>query len=352
MRTLVVSDLHLGAGSGTDVLRRGPERSALLERLRDIERLVLLGDALELRHAPSRRVLEEARPVLADIAATLPAGAEVVIVPGNHDHNLLEPWSERRSDGAQLGLETSVQWEPGEPLGVIAQWLAPASVRAAYPGLWLRDDVYAIHGHYADRHTTVPIVERLGAGLMARVMQERQGGPRSAEDYEATLAPMYAWFHAIAQHRAPLQVATGSQTQAWRALTGNDGKRSLRRRAIVAAFPIAVATISRAGLGPLRPDISGTELRRASLRAFDEVVARLGLQAPVVIFGHTHRAGPLPGDDRSEWRTSSGSALLNTGSWVREPVFLQSDPQSPYRPGFAALLDDHGPPELVNLLDA
>ncbi len=306
---------------------------------------------LELRHAPSRRVLEAARPVLRDLAATLPEGAEVVIVPGNHDHNLLGPWSERRSDAAQLGLEARVEWKPGEPLGLVTEWLAPARVRAAYPGVWLRDDVYATHGHYGDRHTTVPIVERLGAGLMARVMREPDGGPRSAEEYEATLAPMYAWFHAIAQHGVPLRVATGSQAEAWRALTSSDGKRNLRRRAIVAAFPIAVAAISRAGLGPLRPDISGNELRRASLRAFAEVVARLGVPAGYVIFGHTHRAGPLPHDDRSEWQAPSGSMLLNTGSWVREPALLRSDRLSPYRPGFAALLDEKGPPELVNLLD-
>ena len=62
--------------------------------------------------------------------------------------------------------------------------------------------------------------------------------------------------------------------------------------------------LNRAGLGPLRADISGPELRRGALRAFGEVLTRLRVDAPHVIFGHTHRAGPLPADDRYEWRGS------------------------------------------------
>ena len=74
--------------------------------------------------------------------------------------------------------------------------------------------------------------------------------------------------------------------------------------------------------------------------------------APHVIFGHTHRAGPLAGDDESEWRTVAGGRLHNTGNWVHDPGFLGRDPsRSPYRPGFAIRVGATGPPELVNLLD-
>jgi len=62
VRTLVVSDLHLGARTGVDVLRRPAARAALLERLDGVGRLVLLGDTLELRHGPLREALEAARP--------------------------------------------------------------------------------------------------------------------------------------------------------------------------------------------------------------------------------------------------------------------------------------------------
>ncbi len=71
-----------------------------------------------------------------------------------------------------------------------------------------------------------------------------------------------------------------------------------------------------------------------------------------MIFGHTHRAGPLPGDDIGDWRAPTGAALVNAGCWVHQPAFLGPDPSaSPYRAGFAAILDESGPPRLVCLLD-
>ncbi|MGZ6725501.1 MAG: hypothetical protein ACXVHK_31710, partial [Solirubrobacteraceae bacterium] len=135
-------------------------------------------------------------------------------------------------------------------------------------------------------------------------------------------------------------------------LDGGGRSRSLRRRGLVAAFPALVAGLNRTPLGPLRADISGLELRRAALRAFNEVVARLAIEARQVVFGHTHRAGPLPADDPAEWQTPSGTRLLNTGCWVHEPSFLGARPQeSPYRPGFHVTIEDQGPAELGNLLD-
>jgi hypothetical protein len=220
----------------------------------------------------------------------------------------------------------------------------------AYPGVWLRDDVYATHGHYLDRHHTVPIIERLGAGLTLRVSGDASGGPHRAEDYEAALAPMYAWIDALAQYGG-LRGSGGDgsfQVRAWRALTRTGRGGGLRRRGMAAAFPAVVALMNRAGIGPLRPDVSAHELRRAGLRAMDEVVVRLGVPAGThVIFGHTHRAGPLPGDDRAEW-----GQLMNTGSWVHDPAWIGDSPgDSPYRPGFAAVVGDSAAPELVNLLD-
>jgi hypothetical protein len=116
---------------------------------------------------------------------------------------------------------------------------------------------------------------------------------------------------------------------------------------------VLIAALNRAHIGPLRTDISGPELRRAALRAMGEVVDRLGIDARHVIFGHTHRAGPLAVDEQSEWRAPSGAALVNTGCWVHEPSFLGPRPgESPYRAGFAVRVGDSGPPELVNLLDS
>jgi hypothetical protein len=339
-----------------DVLRAAQPRAALCAALAGADRLVLLGDVVELRRGPAREALAIARPAVSELAAALAPGARVTIVPGNHDHRLLVPWLERRArdrDPAALGLEAAVDWRAGEPLARLAGWLAPpgsgVQLDVAYPGCWLRNDVYATHGHYSDRHTTVPMFERLGAGAMARIVGERPGGPQSAEDYEAILDPMYAWLDALAETGGV--VSGGGSAAAWRALRARDGRLGLRRRAARAAFPAIVAGLNRAGLGPLSADLSPDALRRSRLRAAGEVVLRLGVEARHVVFGHSHRAGPLPADDGAEWRSVTGATLTNTGCWVHETTFLGPDPSlSPYRPGFAATVTDTGPPLLANLL--
>jgi hypothetical protein len=348
-------------------VRRPEVRGALIGALAGVDRLVLLGDLLELRQGPVREALAVAGLGLRQLGAALAAGAggvRVTIVPGNHDHHLLSPWLERRGRDrppAPLGLEAAVDWRAGEPLARLAAWLAPrgsdVQLDVAYPGCWLREDVYALHGHYSDRHATVPMFERLGAGAMARLAGEGPGGPQSADDYEATLGPMYAWLDAIAQTGGPrlgAGSATGASASAWRALAGGARRGGLRRRALAAAFPAVVAALNRAGLGPLSTDLSSAGLRRARLAAVGEVLLRLKVQAPHIVFGHTHRAGPLLADDPAEWRTVTGSTLTNVGSWVHEPAFVGNDASaSPYRPGFAAIVesDSARPPELTNLLD-
>ena len=114
----------------------------------------------------------------------------------------------------------------------------------------------------------------------------------------------------------------------------------------------AVAALNGAGLGPLRPDVSTEELRRAGLRAMHEVLGRLEVPAAHVLFGHTHRAGPLPNDLREGWQAPPSSALVNTGSWQLERLFVGPKPDSsPYRPGFCVQVSPSGPPQLTNLLD-
>jgi hypothetical protein len=341
------------------VLRRPGSRAALLEAVATCRRVVLLGDIVELRHDPLRDALAAAEPVLRELGQALGSAGEVAVVAGNHDHRLVRGWLERRAlrDGRPaLELQNEVTWTVEEPLEQLARWLAPATVRAFYPGVWLREDVYASHGHYSDRHTTVPILERLGAGAMARLVPEPAGGPRTPEQYEATLGPMYAWIDAVAQSGGIRgRGGAGLQVRVWNTLrpaTGGGRAARLRAGALGLALPAAVAALNRAGLGPLEPDVSGRALRRGGLVAFAQVLERLRARPPYAIFGHTHRAGPLPGDEPAEWRTPGGTALINSGCWVREESFLAGDERSsPYRPGFAVRVDDEGPPQLLNLLD-
>jgi hypothetical protein len=364
MRTLIVSDLHLGSVSRVDLLRRAELRAALLEALVDVDRAVLLGDVVELRHGPMREAMDAARPFFEDLGRAL-AGRELVIVAGNHDHAFIEPWLARRGEEHEPPpLEVEQLLEPAQvsfALERIEGWVSPARLRVAYPGFWVRPDVYATHGHYLDCHITVPTLERLSVGAMARLLGKRAGMFDSVEDYEATVAPVFAWRDAVARDAHTGAALNGAATvTAWRALEGAgapgargyaDAVRRLRSRAVAVAFPLAVAALNRAGIGPLRADISMSTLRRAGLEAMGEVAARLDLGDAYVVFGHTHRAGPLPGDDELEWRGRFGARLVNTGSWTYAPIFLRSTPaESPYWPGVCVIVDDDGPPAVERLL--
>jgi hypothetical protein len=318
---------------------------------------VLLGDALELRQGPLREAMTAARPFFAQVGAALGSDGEIVLVPGNHDHALVAPWLERRHRDAPpppLGLAETATWEPSDAVAALAEAAAPAQLTLAYPGVWLRDDVYAMHGHYLDRHITVPTIERLSAGAMGRIVGALPDGAALPDDYEAALAPIYAWSFALAQHAD--EGATGTRAvsvRAWRVLAGN-GHRPLRRRALAALFPLTIAAVNRAGLGPVRADISAAELGRAGTRAMGEAIDRLGIGAEHVLFGHTHRAGPRPADALADWTTPAGTRLHNSGCWVYERQFLHgvAPYESPYWPGIAIRVDpDPGhPPRPLRVL--
>jgi hypothetical protein len=384
VRTLVISDLHLGAASGADVLRRPGPRGSLIDALEDVERLVLLGDVLELRHGPRRDALAAAKPFFEELGRAL-AGREIVIVAGNHDHALVESWLSCRDEALvprPLALEQRFAAEEASSmLGALAAWAKPARVSGAYPGLWLREDIYATHGHYLDCHLTVPTMERLGIGMTARALRRSTEAFASVGDYEAVTAPVFAWIDAIARQAPTGDTLNGQSTvRVWRALAGDNtrgGSRSgkegeeesgvngrdglsslaalapeMRRRLLTGAFPLAIAALNRLGLGSFNADISAPELRRAGLRAMGEVAARLGLGDAHVIFGHTHRAGPLAGDVGGEWRGPAGARLLNAGCWTYDAYFVTDTPgESPYWPGGSVLVEDSGPPQLRRLLD-
>jgi hypothetical protein len=357
VRTLVVSDLHLGIATHADVLRRARAREVLCERLaRGVDRLVLLGDTLELRHGPAREALAVARPVLAELAGALGPDAQVLLLPGNHDHPLVDAWLERRGRQGPcepLGLEQRCTPRQASPLAeALGRVLGPARTEVAYPGVWLRDDVYATHGHYLDVHGTVPTVERLAAGVMGRLVGPLPEGRLAPDDYEARLAPIYAWIHATSQRAQPGRAAAsaGGSIKVWKLLAGG-GRRPIHAKALAALFPVALWALNSTGIGPFRANVSGVELFRAGLRGMAEAQGRLGIGAAHVIFGHTHRTGALGGDEAGAWDTPSGARLHNTGNWVFETHFM-AGPQgaSPYWPGGAVALDAQGPPRLERLL--
>jgi hypothetical protein len=356
MRTAIISDLHLGAASGEDVLRHAEVRRALLEEIGEADRVVLLGDVVELRDLAVGTALEAARPFFEELGEAL-GEREVTIVPGNHDHRFAEPLLDELSlgGGERLGLEQSGGPSPG-PTALIDEWLGAARLRIAYPGLWIRDDVYATHGHYMDAHLAIPRAECLAAATLIRV----SGGLPSratAADYEKVLRPIYGFAYGVAQAR-PERVARrrGKAAEAaWEVLAGerNGGSRrqQLNRAAIRASFPACVWAVNRLLHAGFDPDVSGESIFRGGLAAATELAARLGVDGGHVINGHTHRGGPFEGE--AGWRLPGGGSLHNTGSWCFASAFHHpATPPGPYWPGTVTWVEDDGPPRRVRLLMA
>jgi hypothetical protein len=189
---------------------------------------------------------------------------------------------------------------------------------------------------------------------MARWVVALPADGAAPDDYEAALAPLYAWLHAITQRseRTVVSAGTGASARAWVAMGGRGRRRRpVRTAALNLGFRGAVAAVNAVGLGPVEADLSGAGLRRGYLHGFREVLRRLDVGAPHVIWGHSHRSGPWAQDDLAEWTTHAGGRILNTGSWVYQPHFLSAEPnRSPYWPGTAVLIEKSGPPRLVRLL--
>jgi UDP-2,3-diacylglucosamine pyrophosphatase LpxH len=355
--TLVISDLHLGAVSRADVARRREPLDALLAAVREADRLVLLGDTLELRERPLRQVLAEAGPVLEELGGAI-RGRPVAIVGGNHDHELGAQWLDRlRLDGAEegLGLEQLVPASeaPGALLGWVADRLRAPDLTFAYPGLQLRDDVYAIHGHYLDVHLTTPRPESLIARLLARSARGRDAPHSAPAHYEHTLAPMYALFYRIAQGDTRARSLARGRNLSRMVFDAANGRGSIAGKLFArVGVPVGVAALNAVGAGPFRAELSAAELRRSALAAMTESLRRLGVESEHVVFGHTHRLGPLPGDDRSEWTPPGAPRLWNSGSWFLEPALVGDRASaSPYWPGGCVVVPDSGPPEPRNLLN-
>jgi hypothetical protein len=352
MRTALVSDLHLGSIGGNDIVREPERRERLVAALEEADRVVLLGDALELRQRPVAAVLEIARPLFEALGRAL-AGRRLVLVPGNHDHGLAGPWLERlRLDGAQPAADA--EWAVGAddgPAGRLAAAMPDVEVTLAYPGLVLRPGVYATHGHYLDLHLTVPRLESIAASAMGR-LTGRGRDVRTAADYEAVLGPMYAFYGSLAEGAAPNALARGGllSREVWARVNGDSRAASFLIGRVT--IPGAVAALNGLGLGPFSPVLTGEELRRSGLAAMGHVADKIAPPGTTdVIFGHTHRTGPLPADDPGDWTSPGGIRLWNSGCWFHETAFVTDrDTGNPYWPGTVLVLDDEGPPERRNVL--
>jgi Calcineurin-like phosphoesterase len=326
VRTLVISDLHLGSRLRRDVLRHPAALDALAEQVAEADRLVLLGDTVEMLEGRPRGAMGDAEPVLRRLGDALGKGKEVVLLPGNHDHALARPWlREQRAKARVVRLADRIPLRSSADLGAIARWLKPARVQVRYPGVWLEDGVWAHHGHYLDRH----LVRQPTVPLSA-----------TPDDYERALGTSIAAFGALMA--ASLPPLIGEPV---------DRLAGLVRLASMAALPVAASLPGAPLLAPLSAGALGFQFRRVGLPAMAAVTARLGVQARHVLFGHVHRAGPHADDDPAQW-TYDGTRLWNSGCWVYEPLLLAgATPPHPYWPGGGLLVED-GEITPIGLLDA
>ncbi|HEY6729573.1 MAG TPA: metallophosphoesterase [Solirubrobacterales bacterium] len=348
MRTAIISDLHLGVASDEDVLRDPEVRRALLAEIGGADRLVLLGDVVELRNLPVGPSLARAQPFFEEIGEAI-GDAEVILVPGNHDHRLAEPLLDELSIAGERTLELEHHHSPATgPAALINQWLGAARLQIAYPGIWLRDDVYATHGHYMDVHLTLPRAECVAAALMVRLAGPL---PRSATptDYERVLRPLYGFAYGLAQVLPIKRRRNGPFERAWEVLAGEEKERTLGTRAARAGFPLAVAGLNGLLRAEFEPDVRPQAIFHSGVAAATELAVRLGIDDVHVITGHTHRGGPLP--DEPEWSLPRGGHLHNTGSWVFASAFHQpGTPPNSYWPGTVTWLEDEEPPRRLRLL--
>jgi len=309
VRTLVISDIHLGQGGGISVLTRPRPFHALLDALDRHDRLVLLGDTVELQESHYAESFPIAEPVLRAVAERLGPEKQVLLLPGNHDHGLVRDWAQ--AAGPELARENVVPADASELLARVVSWFEATQIEVHYPGVWLGDGVWATHGHYLNHYL------------------------RPVSSYG--LHPPTAVTPATPAESEYVAEDPASEPHL------RDGM--LPERWLDRHWPTRLA--------PLSSYLLDRQMQRHALPAMLKVVQALNVDAESVIFGHVHRRGPRDGDDPARWSGDLGHPrLLNTGSWRYEPVIVRRlDSSASYWPGGAVSIGEDGVPRSVGLLD-
>jgi hypothetical protein len=284
-----------------------------------------------------------------------------VLVPGNHDHRLLGHWLERVKEGDRGSGLAEIVEQPHFYGGEIDRWLGETRLEMRYPGYWVREDVFAHHGHYLDSHITLPTIERPSIATIDRIGGKPTGRRATPQDYEKVHAPIYDLLFNLAQGarnpNAQKEEGSGASMRVWEMLGGASGRaRNWRGRFLGSAvIPATLSGLERAGVGRFGRDFSLAEIGRAGVEGMHVVVDRLGIEADHVLFGHIHRRGPLAGEDGRAatdpvWEVR-GTTLHNTGCWIYVSAMLGSTSAgSPFWPGRVIVVDETGEPEAIEVL--
>ena len=323
MKVVVLSDLHLGSAAGTETddafisfvewLTESARRDA------GPWRLVLLGDILDLLHAPVsapdpltalEAVVALHRPALAALGVAATNGVVVDIVPGNHDSELADPDVQERlralvadaagTSSARLRSSFRVQ-----PWFLLVPGLLYAEHGSQYHALNAVPDPLAPFGRWSGRPP-------LGAVLDGCVGETEHGARARAL---SGVLPAALW--ALA-HRGKAHASAASFHACARGAGLSAEALAALRSLADDSWPALLRNVSAAVLG----HAGYVESRQQeAVIAIHEILAQEGKSVPVYVFGHTHHAGHRA-------IHSDGARLLwfNGGAWVNAGYgFLEVD---------------------------
>jgi UDP-2,3-diacylglucosamine pyrophosphatase LpxH len=394
-RALVISDTHLGAWTGEDLLSQERHLERLAPQLEGIDELVILGDLFDFLFGTLRGCFDAADGLVDLIAAKL-AGKKLVFSAGNHDHHLVHS---AHQDLEEMSIASG---RPAEELGgevaerqyfstFLRRRLPAVEVEFAYP-TYRFAGVLLTHGHYLDPHAR--LAGSRGSRLLTHALWSIAAGgpedPRTEADYESVITLLTEWLYVAAQ------TAHGTEAQRSVFRAGNRAGKIAAALGLPlrGAKQLAAALRGRSDEGIIGPDAElrlpdskqfedavhaerkrqseeaaagakwtapyslDTDVTRPSdpvqhsLDAFDQVVANLGWAEDTdqIVFAHTHQ--PLAGVPS---KRKPGLRYWNTGSWIYEPDLSSRQAYASYLhhawPGTAILIDSDEPePQLLELL--
>ena len=365
VRSFVISDSHLGAWTGDDLLAHAWARELLRGELERADEVVLLGDLVDLLFASTEHAFERADGLFGLLAETL-AGKRVVWLAGNHDHHVLvrrlEALIELRIATGRPDEELLEQWRASFFFeAFLRRRLPDTEIEIAYPSLRV-GEVLLSHGHYLDGEVRGSVPNRLLQGGFWRIAGGRVATP-TIEDYEAALVPLTELLFVEAQlpkgaaaeqriqaelrvvgHLAELAAAPGRELARLGRYLGERLKGRREPRAPAADYVLARVVAPGASVLP-------------AVRAYARVCRNLGWdqQARWFVFAHTHQ--PLDGVRSDD--TNPEPRFWNTGSWIYEPPGGSVADYLGYLehnwPGSAVVIDTEergGEPQLLELLAA
>lgn len=288
----VISDTHFG--DGEDIMSRAEEVDGLVETMAERgagQRLVLLGDILDLWKSTLHDCIRAGEYFFRRISL-LEGMREIVLVPGNHDHEILMYHYRRQvADALREGDLSPPPFEPvkryADPfLKGLLHPDSEASMRVEYP-YHLFDSggkkVVLAHGHHLDFFAS-----SFGClktfWLSRRILGRRMKKP-TLKEIELTNLPFYG---------------TLSLTPLVPEIVASEYR-----------FYGAIRFLSRLAR---RPSMRESRLRDALIKdQYDEIGQLLTLfehpEPDCFIFGHTHRAGMGRLPDRR-------TVVVNSGSWL------------------------------------